>query len=173
MRPRWLGWIATLLLLALPAVQPLLSKQLTCGFDNEFHLWRAVQVAALWQEGVFFSRWAPHMAQGYGYPLFLFQAPFSAYLAAAMQEMGLAWPVAVNVVYGIGLVGSGVTMWLLARDVWGERGAVVAAVAYLYAPFHAYVLFYRASLSETVAWLFPPLFCGVCGVGNWWGKGGG
>jgi hypothetical protein len=152
-------------LLAVPVLQPLFSTQLSCGFDTVFHLWRSVQANALLEEGIFLSRWAPQMAHGYGYPLFLFQSPLTAWGTAVFHQIGLSWPVALNMMYGLGIVASGWTMWWLARTFWGDMGGVVAAVAYLYAPFHAYVAFYRASLSETVAWSLPPLI--LWGLYSW------
>ena len=157
--------LALLALLALPALQPLAGRGLTCGFDTAFHLWRAVEAGSLLREGILFTRWAPHMAHGYGYPLFLFQSPLSAYLAALLNLLGMGWAVAVNAVYGLGLLFSALTLWLLGRDLWGERGGILAAVAFLYAPFHAYVAFFRASLSETVAWALPPLI--LWGLRRW------
>ncbi|NJN55731.1 MAG: hypothetical protein HC804_13875, partial [Anaerolineae bacterium] len=96
-----------LALLAVPAIQPLLRGALTCGFDNVFHLWRAVQLEALLRQGVLFSRWAPHMAHGYGYPLYQFQSPFSAYLAALLHMGGWEWSAALNGVYALAVVASG------------------------------------------------------------------
>ena len=157
--------LTLLMLLALPALQPLAGRGLTCGFDTAFHLWRAVEAGYLLREGLLFARWAPHMAHGYGYPLFLFQSPLSAYLAALINLLGIDWALAVNAVYGLGLLFSALTLWLLGRDLWGGRGGIVAAVAFLYAPFHAYVAFYRASLSETVAWALPPLI--LWGLRRW------
>ena len=179
-QPRTLFWqvglfLFLITLLAIPLLQPLFAMQLTCGFDTVFHLWRAVQAGELLNEGIFFSRWAPQMAHGYGYPLFMFQSPLSAQVTAVFHQFGLSWPVALNVVYGLGIVASGWTMWWLARTFWGNLGGLVAAVAYLYAPFHAYVAFYRASLSETVAWSLPPLV--LWGAYRWqqdksrWGLG--
>ncbi|HRQ38952.1 MAG TPA: 6-pyruvoyl-tetrahydropterin synthase-related protein [Chloroflexota bacterium] len=161
---RWWS-LALVTLLAIPAIQPLLRGVLTCGFDNVFHLWRAVQIEALLRQGVLFSRWAPHMAQGYGYPLYQFQSPFSAYLAAGLHMAGLDWAVAMNGVYALAVVASGWTVWLLARDLWGDKEGILTAVAYLYAPYHAYVSLYRASLSETVAWAIVPLV--LWGLRRW------
>lgn len=168
-QPPGLSGLSMLLvtLFSLPALQPLLNGRLTCGFDNVFHLWRSVQIGALLEEGILFSRWAPHMAHGFGYPLFLFQSPFSAYFVAVVQMAGFSWPVALNMIYGLGLLASGWTMWLLGRDLWGTRGAIVTAVAYVFAPYHAYITYYRASLSETVAWLFMPLI--LWGLLRWQG----
>lgn len=166
--PSWL-YLLLLTLLSLPALQPILHRLPTCGFDNQFHLWRAVQMEALLRQGILYSRWAPHMAQGYGYPLFLFQSPLSATAAALLHGLGLDWGIALNGVYGLAILASGWSMWLLARELWGDRGAMVTAVAYVYAPYHAYVAHYRASLSETVAWALIPLV--LWGLYRWAGYG--
>ncbi|MBK7893887.1 MAG: hypothetical protein IPJ90_03120 [Anaerolineaceae bacterium] len=173
--PSFLFFPLLIMIFAMPVLQPLFSSQISCGFDTMFHLWRAVQAGALLDEGILFSRWAPQMAHGYGYPLFMYQSPFSAQVTAVFHTIGLSWPVALNLVYGLGIVASGWTMWWLARTFWGNWGGLLAAVAYLYAPFHAYVAFYRASLSETVAWSLPPLV--LWGLYRWqrgrsgWGLG--
>lgn len=161
---RWTP-LPLLALLTLPALLPLLRRTFTCGFDTTFHLWRAVEIGALLREGVLFSRWAPHMAHGYGYPLYLFQSPLSAYAAALLNLTGLGWPLAVNLTYAAGLLGAAWAAWWLARDLWGERAGLVTAVTLTFIPFHLYVVFYRASLSETVAWIFPPL--ALWGLRRW------
>lgn len=155
-------WAAVLLLPALllffaPALQPLLRADLTCGYDNVFHLWRAVQIDHLWDQGVFFARWAPDMAHGFGFPLYIFAAPGTAMGAALLHRLGLAWPVAMNVLFALGMVVGGLFMFFLARDLFGAHAGMVAAVGYVYAPFLAYDVFNRGSLSESVAWAFPPL----------------
>ncbi|MCA9929564.1 MAG: hypothetical protein KC419_13855, partial [Anaerolineales bacterium] len=162
-RPFWPPLL--IVLLAVPAMQPLFSNQLTCGFDNTFHLWRSFEIANLLQSGVMFSRWAPHMARGYGYPLYLFQSPLSAYGTAVFRLIGFSWPTALNGMYALGLLLSALATWWLVRDLWGELGGIVAAVAMLFAPYHLYVVMYRGSLSETVAWVFPPLV--LWGLRRW------
>lgn len=149
--------IVALLLLFAPAVQPLVRADFTCGYDNVFHLWRAVQIDHLWSHGVFFSRWAPDMAHGFGFPLFSFMPPGSALMAAALHRTGLAWPVALNALFALSIVASGLLMFWLARELFGPYAGVIAAVAYVYAPFRAYDVFNRGGLSSSVAWVFPPL----------------
>ena len=80
-------YLACAVLLCVPAIAPLLVDSLTCGYDNVFHLWRAVQVQHLLEQGVAFSRWAPDMAHGFGIPLFVFVSPASAYAAALLREI--------------------------------------------------------------------------------------
>jgi hypothetical protein len=158
-----------LLAFLIPALQPLLRADLTCGYDNAFHLWRAVQVEHLWQQGVFLSRWAPDMALGFGFPLPLFMPTGTAYLVAALYRLGLAWPVALNASFVLGVVLGAVFMYVLAREIFGPYAGLPAAVAYAYAPFLAYDVFYRGSLSESFAWAFPPLI--IWALQRWGGQG--
>jgi len=148
---------AATVLLFIPALQPLLTARFTCGYDNVFHLWRAVEVEHLLRQGVLFTRWAPDMAHGLGFPLFLFMPYLSATVAALLHLLGLSWPLAVNGTFILGVVLGGLFMFLLARDLFGGSAAPLAAVAYVYAPFQAYDLFNRGSLSEAFAWAWPPL----------------
>ncbi len=162
---KWVPWV-TLALVGLIAGAPLLSAtQVPGGFDTGFHFWRAVEAERLLRAGIFVPRWAPDMAWGYGYPLFVFQGALSAQLAALLHLVGLAWPLALNGAYLVGLVGSALTLFLLARDLWGEAAGWGAAAASLFVPYHLYVTYYRGSLSESLAWLFPPLV--LWGVTRW------
>jgi hypothetical protein len=159
-----------LLILLIPALQPLLRSDFTCGYDNTFHLWRAVQVEHLWQQGVFFSRWAPDMALGFGFPLYMFMPMGSAYVVAALYRLGLAWPIALNATFVLSIVLSAVFTFYLVRELFGPYAGVLAGIAYAYAPFRAYDVFYRGGLSESFAWIFPPL---VLWALQRWMRGGG
>jgi hypothetical protein len=77
--------------------------------------------------------------------------------AALLHRLGLAWPAALNALFTLGMIAGGLFMFCLARDGFGAHAGMVAAVAYVYAPFLAYDVFNRGSLSESVAWAFPPL----------------
>ena len=170
-----------------PVLQPLAGGDLTCGYDDAFHLYRAVQIARLWDDGILFSRWAPDMALGLGFPLFVFASPFPPSLVALVHRLGAAWPVALNMVFALGLlIGCAGMFWLTAtlvgpsrseagrseaaRSEAGRRSramgaGLVAAVAYAYAPFQAYDVFNRGSLWEAFAWAFPPLV--LLGLHRW------
>jgi hypothetical protein len=148
---------AILIVLLLPAVQPVLTTDFTCGYDNAFHLWRSVQIAYCLRQGYLYPRWAPDMAHGYGFPLFVFHPPLTAYTAAILNLLGLSWPLAINSIFVMGILLAGVFAYIFARDFFGPAAGLVAAVAYVFAPFQAYDVFNRGSLSESFAWVFPPL----------------
>jgi len=146
-----------LAILLLPAIQPLLTTDFTCGYDNGFHLWRAVQIARCLRQGILYPRWAPDMAHGYGVPLFIFHPPLTAYAAALLNLLGLSWPLAINATFALGMLLAGLFTFIFVRDLFGPAAGLVAAVAYVFAPFQAYDVFNRGSLSESFAWVFPPL----------------
>ena len=127
------------------------------------HFFRLVEFDQILRSGVLYPRWAPDFVFGLGYPVFNFYPSGSLYLAELFRYgFGLGYLDAAKWTFAIGLLGSGVTMYLLARELLPERtawalGAVLAAVAYVYAPYHLADLYVRGALSEATAYLFLPL----------------
>ena len=160
-----------IVLFAIPILIPLLGDWFTCGYDNTFHLWRAVEVHNLLKQRVLYPRWAADMALGYGYPLFNFVSPLSAYAAAGLRFIGLPWVRSINFTFALGILLSGITIYLFVRDHFGRRAGLVSAVAYMYAPFQAYDAFNRGSLSEAFAWWLPPLL--LWSLSRWHKRRGG
>lgn len=152
------GWVLVLVL-ALPAIHPLLRAELPRGGDTGLHLYRLVELDHCLRQGLFFPRWMPDLVYGYGYPLFNFYAPLSTYLTEALHLLGLAFVPALRAGFILCLLGSGLAMYLFAREVYGERAGIIAAVAYVYAPYLLYNHYVRGSLSDALALaLFPLLF---------------
>jgi hypothetical protein len=143
--------------LCLAAIRPWFKLQAVCSDDFGFHLLRLVQLDTLLRQGVLYSRWAPDMALGYGYPFFNFYAPLSYYIAEIPRLLGLGLQTAVIATFALATIGAGLAAYRLARDHFSPRSSLVAAVAYAYAPYLAYDAYFRANLAETVAWVFPPL----------------
>jgi hypothetical protein len=143
-------------LLGICAVTPLLKGSLPQTADGIIHLYRLVELDNLFRHGVLFSRWAPDLVYGLGLPLFNFYAPLSYYLAEAFHLLGLSLVNALKATFCLAILGSGATMYLYVRDVFGEIPAIVAAVAYIYAPYQLYDSFFRGILPEVlVLALFP------------------
>jgi len=160
------------LLLAWPAIQPFLRNELTVGYDNVLHLWRSLEAESMLAHGVLYTRWFPNMVFGLGYPMLLFNPPLSPLLAALLHRSGLDWPLAINGVFALGTLLSGWTTWLWVRDlrrstprIEREVAALAAALVMVTLPFHAYVNYHRASMSEALAWAFPPLI--LWGLARW------
>ncbi len=109
------------------------------------------------RDGAWYPRWATDMTFGYGYPLWLILAPIPFFVGEAFHLAGFDFVSAVKIVDGLAILFSALTMYLFASRVLGKRAALVAAVAYIYIPYHLVDAYVRASQAELVAYVFPPL----------------
>ncbi len=125
--------------------------------DSPFVLLRLIELDRGLREGVWFPRWAPDFAYGYGYPFFNYYASLAYYLAEAFHLLGLGIVASVEAAFFVGFLLAGVGMYLFARDVFGGTAAVLVSAAYTYAPFHLANVYLRGdALAEFSAYgLFP------------------
>ena len=63
---------------------------------------------------------------------------------------------AVEGVFIVSILLSAWGMWFFVRDWLGERAALVAAVAYVYVPYHLLDTYVRAAMGETLALALLP-----------------
>ena len=115
---------------------------------------------------VFYSRWAPDMAHGFGFPLFIFTSPGPSMLVAFIAP---GWFVLghcpeQHLLHWAWFWADFLCIFL-AEDLFGPYAGIRAGVAYVYAPFQAYDVFNRGSLWEAFAWAFPPLV--LWGLHRW------
>jgi hypothetical protein len=161
---RSIHWIGlTLLLLSLLAALPLWNGpgivNTRGGGDSPFLFFRLHQVMANLHEGVFPVRWMPDAAYGLGYPFFNFYASLPYYFAAGFNAIGFDLLTSIKIVQTLGFVFAGFALYGWAQRHFTSRWAAwLAAVAYVYAPFHLVNVYVRGdSLSEFYAFLFYPL----------------
>jgi hypothetical protein len=145
------------LLLATIAGFPLLQGRLLDGHDALFYPPRSSIFSNGLAEGQILPRWSQELAGGYGEPFFNFVAPLFHYLTAVLHLMGLGLITSQQLVLFALLAGSGLSMYMLASEFFGRRGGLVAAAAYMYAPYALLDLYVRAAYSEYSAFAFPPL----------------
>ena len=148
-------WAA--LAFALPALAPLAQPGVGDMADAALHIFRTVELTHLWREGIIYSRWAPDLAFGLGYPLFNFYAPLLYYLAGILHLAGLNIELAMKVTLVlITLLGCG-GMYALAREWVGEGGAVLAAVAFTWAPFRLREIHFQGDFAQYLGLSLPPI----------------
>ena len=111
------------------------------------------------RDGAWYPRWAADMTFGYGYPVWLILAPLSFFVGEAFHLVGFDFVSAVKIVDGLALICSALTMYLFASRVLGKNAGLVAAIAYVYIPYHLVDLYVRAAQAELVSFVFPPLVC--------------
>lgn len=146
------------LLLSLPSLAPLLQPGYFWGAHDARHsVYFLQQFNIAIQDGVWYPRWAPDFAFGYGYPFFNIYGPLSSYVGQILLWAGLDIVTAVKTVFGLSAVLSGLTMYLFVRRLLGPPSALIAALTYVYIPYHLFDLYVRAALAESVGFVFVPL----------------
>ena len=148
-------WGLIIVILALPTFLLMLRHGVYTMHD--FHFFRQFEFDKCLQQYVFPCRWAPDASLGYGQPLFNFYGQFTYWLGSVWQIIGFSVINSVKGVFILSLVGSGLAMFALARNYWGDRGGVVSAVLYMYAPYRAVDVWVRGALPEALGFVFFPL----------------
>jgi hypothetical protein len=149
-------WLA--LLLSLPVSGPLLQPGYFWGAHDARHsVYFLYEFDKAIQDGVWYPRWAPDFAFGYGYPFFNIYGPLSSYAGQLLHMAGLDIVTAVKAVFGLSAILSGLAMYLFVRRMLGQPAGLIAALTYVYLPYHLFDLYVRAALAESVGFVFVPL----------------
>lgn len=143
--------LLALLALTVPAILALLPDGTVSGFDIQYHTIAMAQFDQAILRGEWFPRWAPDMAAGYGYPNFIFYPPLAYYVGLLATFSGHMYANALDFVIGVALIGSAVSMYALGSYLWGRLAGMVAAVAYVYAPYHLAVAYVKGAVPELLA----------------------
>lgn len=149
-------WLLFLLILSFIAILPFFHA----GFfpmHDDTQVARIHEMGKMLGNGVFPVRYVSGLGYGYGYPLFNFYAPFAYYLGGVLILVGINALLATKILMSFVVLLSGISMYLLARGFWGERGGFISGMLYLFAPFHAVNIYVRGDLAEFTAYAFIPL----------------
>jgi hypothetical protein len=144
-------------LMGLLLFQPLLARGIPQAPDALLHFYRAGLWRWAWDGGALWPRWQTLAFQGYGYPVLSYQAPLLYFLTAALSYVTPGLLVAFKGVVLAACLLYGVGMYLWARDVLGQRGAVLASAAYVFATFRFREIYFLGGYSQFLAWGLYPL----------------
>jgi len=132
------------------------------SMHDDMQFMRLYQMDKCFKDGQIPCRWVPDLGFGYGYPLFNYYPPFSYYLGEIFHLLGFSIIDSVKIVFALSLVFSGLFMYFLAREFWGEFGGLISALFYIYAPYRAVDVYVRGAMAEGwgLVW-FPLIFLAV------------
>jgi hypothetical protein len=144
-------------LLSIPAVFSLLKSGYFVSHDGLFHLYRLAGLDRALHQGVIYPRWFPEFAYGYGHPVLNYYSPLAYYAGEIFHLLGARYILSTRLAFLAGFLLAGLAIYLLSRDLLGRFPALVAAVAYTYAPYHLADTYVRGALAESFAFVFMPL----------------
>lgn len=152
--------ILLLTLLLIPAVKSLLGP----GYFNmhdDLQVMRLFQMDKCFADGQIPCRWSPDMAYGYGQAMFNYYSAFPYYLGVLIRILTpLSYMGTVKLLFMISLIAGAFGMYALAKEFWGKRGALLAAILYSYAPYHAVDVYVRGAMAESFSLAILPFL--------WW-----
>jgi len=124
--------------------------------DAKHSVFFLVEFDQTFRDGYLWPRWAPDFSFGYGYPLFNLYAPLSFYAAELVHLLGFGLTAAVRTIYILATVGAGLGMYGFVKRLFGRWAGLLAAVVYMYVPFHLVEIFVRSAFAEYVALAIIP-----------------
>lgn len=151
-----LAWLLPLLI-ALPALVPLLRPGFFVSDDGLFHVYRIAALADAWEHGVLYPRLFPQFGFGYGQAVLNFYAPLSYAPGALLALLGASPAAAAEWSFALGFVLASLAAYGLGTYLWGVAGGILAAVVYTYFPYHLADVYVRGALPEHMAFVFLPL----------------
>lgn len=144
------------LVLSIFAVLPLFHQGFFTFHDDQ-QVARLFELDKALMSGQFPVRWVSDLGFGYGYPLFNFYPPFIYYFGEVFHLLGWGFIDSIKIVWGLALVLSGLSMYFLARNLFGKMAGIVAGLFYVYAPYHAVDAYVRGALAELFSFVWLPL----------------
>jgi len=150
-------WLA--LALTIFAMAPFLLPGYFWGAnDARHHVYFLFEYDRLVQDGIWWPRWSPDFAFGYGYPFFNIYGLLSHFLAELLVHFaGFDYTMAIKTTFMVSIGAAAMAMYIFIRSWQGRASGLVAAVVYTYIPYHLLNLYVRANLAESMAFVWMPL----------------
>lgn len=142
------------------------------SMHDDMQIMRIFELDKCFRDGQIPCRWVPDLGYSYGYPLFNYYPPLPYYLGELFYLLGFSLINSVKLLFVLGFILSGFFMFFLAREFWGDLGGLLAAIFYIYAPYHAVDVYVRGAMGEhwALVW-FPLILLSVYKVikeKSWW-----
>ncbi len=124
---------------------------------DDLQVMRLYQMRRCLNDGQLPCRWSPDMGNNYGQPMFNYYSVFPYYLGMIPNLLGVSYVDTVKILFLISIFLSGLFVYLLAKKFISEWGSIIAAIAYMVAPYHALDIFVRGAMSESWGLTLIPL----------------
>lgn len=126
------------------------------NMHDDLQMMRQLSMEKCFLDGQIPCRWIPDMGYGFGYPLFNFYPPLPYLVGQLFRVIGYSFVDTVKIVFGLSFIASGITMYFLAKEFFSRFGGVVAAIFYIWAPYHAVDVYVRGAMNEAWALIWFP-----------------
>ncbi|HSX40964.1 MAG TPA: 6-pyruvoyl-tetrahydropterin synthase-related protein [Candidatus Saccharimonadales bacterium] len=150
-------YIAVLILLGIFPLFGLFHSGLPVTHDGQDHVIRLANFYKNLTDGIIIPRWAPNVNYGFGDPIFLFFYPLPYYLASLFHFLSFSFIDSAKIVYGLGFVLSGISMFLFGSELFGDEAGFVSGLLYMFSAYRFVDIYVRGDIGENLAFVFVPL----------------
>src|SRR3989344_3542819 len=122
---------------------PLLHNGFPPTHDGEYHIVRFFLFDESIRDGNLYPRWAAHLNNNFGVPLFNFVYPLPNYIATFFHLFNISFIDSFKLEMLVAILLGGVFFYLWAKEFWGRLGGIVASVFYTFSPYHFLDIYIR------------------------------
>src|SRR4029078_11740295 len=129
--------ILIVLLFGILASRTLLFQSGYFNMHDDLQMMRQLEIEKCFQDGQIPCRWVPDMGYGFGFPLFNFYPPLPYLVGEVYRVIGFAFTDTAKLTFATAIILSGIFMYLFSKEFFGRIGGALAAIFYIWAPYHA------------------------------------
>lgn len=127
------------------------------NMHDDLQMFRQLAMEECFQDLQIPCRWTRHMGYGFGFPLFAYYPPLPYLIGQGIRIFGFSFVTTVKLTFLLSIIVSGVTMYILVKELWGRIAALVSSSFYIWAPYHSLDIFVRGAANEAWALAWFPL----------------
>jgi 4-amino-4-deoxy-L-arabinose transferase-like glycosyltransferase len=101
-------------------------------------------------------RWTPEFNAGFGDPHFLFAYFLPYFIGSIFHLIGFSFLMSIKLLLAFSFVFSGITMYFWVKEELGKKSGFVAAIFYLFMPYHLVDMHFRVTIAENLSFVFLP-----------------
>jgi len=151
-------FILLIIFAALITMIPMFLSQYTNGHDTKFHIANIVSIIEQYKMGNFNTKILGNMANNFGYGTGIFYPPLPHVLAALITLITNNVFLSIKLVYFIGLIISGISMFYLSKKISNSSEiGFLSAIIYMVFPYHISNIYIRDAQNESLLFAFLPL----------------
>lgn len=147
-----------ILALSIYGLKALIHTGLFTAHDIGHQVARIYYYHQAFHEGQIPPYWVGKLANGYGYPLFIFSYHLPWLVGLPLLQLGLSIENTIKLLFFLSYFGSGIAIYFLANSIFKNRlSGLSSATLYLFAPYHFLTIFVSASMGVVWTFTFLPL----------------
>jgi len=146
-----------ILIIGVLASRSLLFQEGYFNMHDDLQMMRQLQMEKCFKDGQIPCRWVPDMGYGHGFPLFNYYPPFPYLFGQIFRLLGFSFVMTAKLNFASAIILSGIAMYFFAKRLLNRKAAVLAAVFFMWAPYHAVDVYVRGAMNEAWALVWFPL----------------